>query len=409
VPLEARNVVRVAAGRLHTLALRADGTLVGWGAGTTNAHAFPDFGQTIIPARATNVVAISCGTFHSVALKADGTVIAWGDNSARQAAVPAGTSNVVMVSAGGSHSLLLKADGSIIGLGNNENGELSVPTNLLFTSDLPVAVSGSVDANVPGVYLLTYTVTNIMGEIGTATRTVVVTDSIAPTIVCPANRTATAGAHVFFTVEAHDLCAGSVPVNCNPLSGTVFPVGTNSVVCSATDPSGNRSQCSFTITVLGPLSSKAAVLNEIESQSGTNREPDFVTAIKRLNRSVSPGHWLDEIHLQDGSAGAVFWNEALVARTISRLLRRRVEGISDALLQDWLDRLVEIDRAIAASKIDEAVQAGASATKLAAASRSLNRGDRARDEQRPATAILFYLQAWRAAARAELLSKTPVP
>ena len=39
------------------------------------------------------------------------------------------------------------------------------------------------------------------------------------------------------------------PVNCAPMSGSTFPIGTTTVTCTATDTHGNSSQTSFTITV----------------------------------------------------------------------------------------------------------------------------------------------------------------
>ena len=71
-----------------------------------------------VPAGLTNVVAIAGGGYHSLALKYDGTVVAWGDNSAGQTNVPAGLSNVVAVAAGGFHSLALKNDGSVVAWGD---------------------------------------------------------------------------------------------------------------------------------------------------------------------------------------------------------------------------------------------------------------------------------------------------
>lgn len=38
---------------------------------------------------------------------------------------------------------------------------------------------------------------------------------------------------------------------CNPPSGSSFPIGTTTVLCSATDPAANFSSCSFTVTVIG--------------------------------------------------------------------------------------------------------------------------------------------------------------
>src|SRR5208283_673873 len=60
----------IAAGGSHNLALKNDGTVVGWG--------YNGYGQTMVPAGLSNVVIISAGVYHSLALKHDGTVVAWG-------------------------------------------------------------------------------------------------------------------------------------------------------------------------------------------------------------------------------------------------------------------------------------------------------------------------------------------
>ena len=52
---------------------------------------------------------------------------------------------------------------------------------------------------------------------------------------------------VNYTVTATDNC--SATVTCTPASGSVFPIGTTTVNCTATDPAGNTDTCSFTVTV----------------------------------------------------------------------------------------------------------------------------------------------------------------
>ncbi len=54
-----------------------------------------------IPAGLSGVTAIPAGYVHSLALKSDGTVVGWGDNSAGQLNIPAGLSGVTAISAGG--------------------------------------------------------------------------------------------------------------------------------------------------------------------------------------------------------------------------------------------------------------------------------------------------------------------
>ena len=111
------NYVAVAAGASHSLALKTDGTLVGWG---SNAY-----GQTTVPA-GSNYVAVVAGYWHSLALKTDGTLIGWGRSNYSQTSCPAG-SNYVAVAGGGYHSLALKSDGTLAGWGRNSYGEATVP------------------------------------------------------------------------------------------------------------------------------------------------------------------------------------------------------------------------------------------------------------------------------------------
>ena len=63
-----------------------------------------------MPAGLSGVTAIAAGELHSLALKNDGTVVAWGGNRCGQATVPAGLSGVTAIAAGWSgHSLVLKS------------------------------------------------------------------------------------------------------------------------------------------------------------------------------------------------------------------------------------------------------------------------------------------------------------
>jgi len=121
VPSAATNVVAIAAGDFHTLALKTDGSVVAW---TLN-----DYTQCNVPATATDVTAVAAGSYHSLALKANGSVIAWGRNDSGQSTVPASATNVVAIAAGGEHSLALKADGAIVAWGRNDYGQISVPTS----------------------------------------------------------------------------------------------------------------------------------------------------------------------------------------------------------------------------------------------------------------------------------------
>ena len=122
-PAGLTNAVAVAAGGLHSLALKSDGTVVGWGSNSN--------GQTNSPAGLTNAVAVAAGLYHSLALKSDGTVIGWGyNNFGQNANVPPGSIGVVAIATGYYHSLALKSDGTVVGWGFNNAGQTNVPSSV---------------------------------------------------------------------------------------------------------------------------------------------------------------------------------------------------------------------------------------------------------------------------------------
>jgi alpha-tubulin suppressor-like RCC1 family protein len=148
IPISATNVVALTAGLYHSLALKADCTVVGWGAGQSGDSYVQNYfyDQAKPSSRATNVLAIAAGKFHTLALKADGTVVGWGYNYHGQATgVPKTTtppissglvsvsgetlSNMVAIAAGGNHSLALKADGSVVGWGYTVEGQSTIPSS----------------------------------------------------------------------------------------------------------------------------------------------------------------------------------------------------------------------------------------------------------------------------------------
>ena len=106
----------VAAGRYHTVGLKADGTVAAVG---DNGD-----GQCGVSGW-TDIVAVTAGEYHTVGLKADGTVVAAGWNEAGQCDV-SGWTDIVAVAAGGYHTVGLKADGTVAAAGRNDEGQCDV-------------------------------------------------------------------------------------------------------------------------------------------------------------------------------------------------------------------------------------------------------------------------------------------
>jgi hypothetical protein len=84
---------------------------------------------------------------------------------------------------------------------------------------------------------------------------------------------------------------GSVPVTCSPTSGSVFPLGTSVVTCSATDAAGNASNGSFRVTVedtTAPvLSMPADVTTTATSSSGSTATYQQATATDLVDGLVA--------------------------------------------------------------------------------------------------------------------------
>jgi alpha-tubulin suppressor-like RCC1 family protein len=145
----------VAGGGSHSLVLKTDGTV--WGFGLNSNGQIGDTTTTsprstpVQVAGLTGVTAIAAGSAHSVALKSDGSVVAWGVNSSGQlgngtttqrtspTTVP-GLTGVVAIAAGLNHTVALKSDGSVVAWGENANGQLGDSTDTDRTG--PVGVSG---------------------------------------------------------------------------------------------------------------------------------------------------------------------------------------------------------------------------------------------------------------------------
>ena len=135
-----------------------------------------------------------------------------------------------------------------IELGGTYTDDGATATDL--SGDVTVVTTGTVDTNVLGSYLITYTCTDDSGNLGTATRIVKVVDRTPPKVTVNGDNPATVelgGTYTDAGATATDL-SGDVTV---VTTGTVDTntVGTYTVTYTSTDDSGNVGTATRTVIV----------------------------------------------------------------------------------------------------------------------------------------------------------------
>ncbi len=167
----------IAAGGYHTIALKTDGTVWAWGGGRTGQLGNGDTININTPMQVvgeggvgflTDVIAVACGDLHTIAIKTDSTVWAWGSNHVGQLGNghsggdgyiydpgidsntpvqvigPDGVgflTDIIAIEGGDNHSVALKSDGTVWTWGSNNPGQLGNGTTT--NSSTPVQVIGS--------------------------------------------------------------------------------------------------------------------------------------------------------------------------------------------------------------------------------------------------------------------------
>jgi hypothetical protein len=288
-------------------------------------------------------------------------------------------------------------DDVVLGFAWFEGGTL-LGTNAAQYVQLPLAT-----------HTITLEVSDASGDTAQATVIVRVVDTTPPDLQCPQDFavefTGATGAVVSFAVSAADACS-AVTLNCAPAPGSTFSIGSTAVQCIALDEAGNRSVCSFNLTVFGPRSVKQRVLAELTAlRDGLAGQPDtnrLDQAVGRLTDSLDPALWLDETHLTPKDGDRVFQGEKDAVVMLQELAQDPSALIGPGALQGFNMRLLKVDRLLALISVDEAAAAGATPQKIAEDRSELAKGDEDAAAGRVANAIEHYRNAWKHAVHLQI-------
>ncbi|NEN83211.1 carboxypeptidase regulatory-like domain-containing protein [Paenibacillus elgii] len=141
---QSSKFINVTADYGRSFAVKADGTVWGWGLGLNDKGemvGYPNLIKTPVKIPYLNKITKVVGHSFQLALGSDGTVWSWGYNAEGQLgdgtniykSTPTqvvGLHDVISISAGSVHSLALKSDGTVWTWGKNSNGELGDGTTV---------------------------------------------------------------------------------------------------------------------------------------------------------------------------------------------------------------------------------------------------------------------------------------
>jgi alpha-tubulin suppressor-like RCC1 family protein len=179
-PTYISDVIAVAAGQYHSVALKSDGTVWTWGLNTNGQLGDASTNQRTSPVQVkgpggtgtlSDIKAISCGDTFTVAVKNDGTVYAWGLNNVGQLGYGSynatsghadyqktspiqvlNLTGIDSVSSGREHTLALKNDGTVWAWGEGRNsGRLGDGFELIRATPVQVVGSGGIGTQLTGI------------------------------------------------------------------------------------------------------------------------------------------------------------------------------------------------------------------------------------------------------------------
>ena len=208
-------------------------------------------------------------------------------------------------------------------------------TDLVDPSPTVVCLPASGSLFVLGTATVACAASDAAGNTVSSTFLVHVVDTTPPTITVPSDMTAIAtgpsGASVSFEVQAADLVDGPVSVTCVPVSGSLFPLGTTTVTCTAHDAHGNAASASFEVSMIS-LDSDGDGLADVFDACPTLSGPTSMQGCPFGVQSLVVLHIVDQAKsgaCPDGAGSCQFSLEGVDVRVFDR---NELNGLQIALL-----------------------------------------------------------------------------
>ncbi len=185
---------------------------------------------------------------------------------------------------------------------------LPVATDIVDGTDTVTCLPSSGSLFPLGVTTVTCTAADVAGNAAVpVTFTVTVHDTTAPVIAAHANKQVVAdqlgGATVTYTApDTTDAVDGTLPADCLPASGTVFPMGATTVNCTKTDAAGNiATPTSFTVTVVPGALTQVGISASPTSLTTADTSTITVAAQDQYGNTITTDNSTKVVLSTDGS------------------------------------------------------------------------------------------------------------
>jgi hypothetical protein len=259
----------------------------------------------------------------------------------------------------------------------------------------PSVLGGSVTLNEGESITCTITNDDIQPKL-TVTKVVVNNDGGTKTVenfpLFVDSTSVTSGAQNGFNVGTYTVSETTDPGYTSAISGDCATDG------KITLHEGDVKSCTITNDDKPPKALKQDVLNDlIALRAGVTDKHDgkkLDNIIKDVQKSLDDKLWLDPSHLNTKKGKKVFEEEQQAVENLRQLIKDKKSKIPDADLQNFIDRLVSIDRILAVIVIDDAVAEGGDQKDIDKANKELAKGDEEASKGKFAHAIEHYRHAW---------------
>jgi alpha-tubulin suppressor-like RCC1 family protein len=442
IPASVTNAIGIAAGNQYSLALMSDGTVIGWGDNTSGqtttlgltdisaiaAGGYSSFGInalhiSLVGPSSTNVechstytdpgatATGSCGVDLTSTLMEIGTVNTAGVGISYPVAYEVMEGSLVRFA----HRLVTIVDTTppVPDVSTLPDIVAQCSTNVTTAPTSTDACAGPISGTTTdttsfvtqGTNFIHWTYTDGSGNSTTQTQRVIIAETLAPVVLCTSNitvnATGAAGATASFTTPfATNPCADAIVV-CAPASGSVFAVGTNTVTCTASDPHGHQTQCTFSVIVLGALDQTVNAVDSLDVlRAGVTNTTRFAAMdIKDLNAALGPltnaisgALWTDDDHPLTNGTSLVFRDDLAGLTKLLTELRNKHTTLDETTVRSIVNQIVAAGRLTAVVAINDASNNHVAAKLIATANALVARGDAATT---PSTALRDYSAAWK--------------